>query len=248
MITPPSHTTSPAISGNSMLFDLEGMETTSPNTLEASLDRWARALAPDAESLPENLATAVSRIRDCAQTESSRLDLAGLALPSLPGALGRLKHVAVLDLSHNALTEFPPQLERMSQLAQLDLSGNRLSALPDTLPLPAGVERVNLNANPLTTLPEGLRQHLRRGLRLTCHGCAFAPAEKARIQTELGQHFPEDLFTPGVELLRAEAISRSTSRSFSSNSLRRRGSAPDALDSRFASMQSFPSWQADPAE
>lgn len=99
---------------------------------------------------------AQERIAIAAQTHSRHLDLAGLALTSLPPAIGQLTHLESLDLSKNNLQSLPNAIGRLQQLQTLNLCSNGLHDLPDGFKQLQQLRTLQLEDNHFTELPEAL--------------------------------------------------------------------------------------------
>ncbi|GAA2864004.1 hypothetical protein GCM10010517_23160 [Streptosporangium fragile] len=107
----------------------------------------------------DNRSAAAARISDCLRDGSTRLDLSGLGLETVPEPLGDLTHLTELDLGRNELTALPGWLGDLTALTTL--YQNRNGAAP-----PGTLSHLTLTAPDLGPL---------RGLD---HGVAASPARR----------------------------------------------------------------------
>ena len=93
------------------------------------------------------------------------LDLSGMDLEELPGAIGQLTSLTSLDLFGNQLSELPSEIVQLTSLTTLYLGYNQLSELPDSLQELSNLRQLNLQGNPIPISPEilGDRNALYRG-------------------------------------------------------------------------------------
>ncbi|BGP47929.1 Glucose-repressible alcohol dehydrogenase transcriptional effector [Rhodotorula kratochvilovae] len=84
------------------------------------------------------------------------IDMGGMNLKNLSGALFRYDFLTTLYIPHNALTELPPAICKLANLTLLDASSNKLSTLPPELGLLTRLRDLFLFDNHLTSLPPQL--------------------------------------------------------------------------------------------
>jgi internalin A len=101
---------------------------------------------------------ALRRIEEARRSNSTRLDLSGLDLTTLPESLGQLSQLKNLYLGVNQLTVLPEWLGQLSKLESLFLNINQLTALPKSLSRLSQLHTLNLSSNQLAALPEGVGQ------------------------------------------------------------------------------------------
>ncbi|MCS6909403.1 MAG: leucine-rich repeat domain-containing protein [Anaerolineales bacterium] len=97
--------------------------------------------------------TALTRIRQAAQSGATTLDLSWLGLRSLPLEIGQLASLQTLVLRENQLTSLPPEIGQLASLQTLDLSGNQLTSLPPEIGQLASLQELCVWRNRLTSLP-----------------------------------------------------------------------------------------------
>lgn len=88
-------------------------------------------------------------IRHCKRSRSSKLDLSGRELKSLPTEIFDLKSLEELDLSNNKLDSLDEKIGNLTGLKFLDLSGNNLLSLPRSLLNLKVLTNLNVSYNPL---------------------------------------------------------------------------------------------------
>eukprot|EP00051_Salpingoeca_urceolata_P023332 m.394083 g.394083 ORF g.394083 m.394083 type:complete len:302 (-) comp20095_c2_seq2:80-985(-) len=91
-------------------------------------------------------------------TNAGALDLASLALTSMPPEIGQLAELSGIILSDNRLTSVPPELGQLAALARLYLDGNRLTSLPHEIGQLTALFKLHLKNNRLASLPAELAQ------------------------------------------------------------------------------------------
>jgi Leucine-rich repeat (LRR) protein len=118
-----------------------------------SLNPWLEEEGIDEDQTTAR-AKAVSRIVHAYQKDSTRLNLRGLRITSLPAEIGNLVKLTELGLGDNQLTTLPESIGGLTALTDLYLGGNRLTALPESIGGLNALTNLNLYGNQLTTLPE----------------------------------------------------------------------------------------------
>jgi leucine-rich repeat protein SHOC2 len=104
---------------------------------------------PENKSRFENIA---------AMYASTKVDLSGQAIKSIPEAIRQLKNLEVLLLNNNEITVLPDWIGEKKQLKELQLRGNQLENLPSSIGYLENLEQLDLSANRLTKLAHGLFQ------------------------------------------------------------------------------------------
>ncbi|MDX2211837.1 MAG: COR domain-containing protein [Oculatellaceae cyanobacterium bins.114] len=118
---------------------------------------------------PDELLTLIDRAADEGWTE---LDLSGMGLTELPGAIAKLTQLETLILgkqlkdnevvgnrilpkvSGNQLKSLPSELANLVNLRQLNLSGNPFETIPEVVTQLVGLEQLTLFRGELTEIPE----------------------------------------------------------------------------------------------
>jgi|GEM_PF-3344003 len=118
-----------------------------------SLNPWLEEEGIDEDQKTARV-EAVSRIVQAYQEDSTRLNLSGLSITSLPAEIGNLVKLTELDLSDNRLTTLPERIGDLTALTDLNLSLNQLTTLPESIGGLTALTYLNLYGNQLTTLPE----------------------------------------------------------------------------------------------
>jgi len=88
-------------------------------------------------------------IRHCKRSRSSKLDLSGKGLNSIPQDIYQLTDLEVLDVSNNKILSIDTKISNLTKLKLLDVSGNQISSLPQTLTQLTGLNVLNVSGNPL---------------------------------------------------------------------------------------------------
>ena len=122
---------------------------------ETSLKPWLEEEGIDQDQIAAR-AEARRRIVQAYQEDSTRLDLNGLQITSLPAEMGSLVKLTELDLRSNRLTTLPEWIGDLTSLTSLNLSFNQLTTLPERIGDLTALRNLHLTFNQLTTLPESI--------------------------------------------------------------------------------------------
>lgn len=96
------------------------------------------------------------RIEEARRTGAKELDLSGLSLMELSGAIGKLTQLEKLDLSRNQLTSLPEAIGELSQLRILTADSNRFVELPQAICHLSALEHLSLSLNSIISLREDI--------------------------------------------------------------------------------------------
>ncbi len=88
-------------------------------------------------------------IRHCKRSRSSKLDLSGKGLNTIPQDIYQLTDLEVLDVSNNKLLSIDTKISNLTKLKLLDVSGNQIASLPQTITQLTGLNVLNVSGNPL---------------------------------------------------------------------------------------------------
>lgn len=114
---------------------------------KAAVERWPELALPKAgvRRLPEEIG---------ALSGLNQLHLVENQLASIPGSIGRLRHLTVLSFAWNVLRELPAEIGLLSGLNELYLDNNQLASLPAEFGQLRNLKRLFLHQNQLRALPE----------------------------------------------------------------------------------------------
>lgn len=113
---------------------------------EKDLDWGEHFARPEAKEL----------IHSCIEESSTKLNLLGLDLATLPKNIGQMKHLTELNLSDNQLTVLPESIGKLTNLTHLDLSHNELTNLPVTIENWQSLQVFSIANNPFRSLPNSI--------------------------------------------------------------------------------------------
>jgi hypothetical protein len=111
------------------------------------------SLKPEPES-PD--AIAETRIQTALREQTSKLELSGLGITSLPESLGKLPALQTLDLSRNRLVNLPESIGKLASLEILYLCGKSAYEPPRVPRASHHAAKTLPSLNQLTSLPKSL--------------------------------------------------------------------------------------------
>jgi internalin A len=121
-------------------------------------------------------------IEQAARDRSTRLNLSGKGLTSIPAEIGQLTHLSWLDLDSNQLTNLPIEIGLLTNLIKLYLNHNQLTNLTSKIKLLTNLSMLNLSENQLTTLPAEIGQLTNLSiLNLSSNQLTNLPAEIGQL-------------------------------------------------------------------
>ncbi|MFL9989004.1 NEL-type E3 ubiquitin ligase domain-containing protein [Paraburkholderia sediminicola] len=168
-------------------------------SLDTSLDAW---IAESPHERRQRL-DAAAKIRICYKTHSSKLDLSGLGLTSLPDCLHLIHRVTNLSLSRNRLRALPECLGSLRNLELLDLSYNSLEQLPPNTGQLEDLAVLNLRGNRLRELPQ---EWVQIGSRVVERQRSKLDRARARVKT--GTAGADDEASAGSQTSSSSSLAR----------------------------------------
>lgn len=88
-------------------------------------------------------------IRRCKRSRTTKLELNGLGLSTLPQEIYQLTDLETLDISNNKLLSLDAKISNLVNLEFLNISGNQLVSLPQSLASLPKLHVLNVSGNPL---------------------------------------------------------------------------------------------------
>jgi len=158
-------------------------------------------------------------IRHCKRSRSTKLDLSGKGLSSIPQDIYQLTDLEVVDVSNNKILSIDPKISNLTKLKLLDVSGNQISSLPQSITQLSDLHVLNISGNPLNSQFDLLLKKENQSdykLQSTLKTC-FGSGGVSKIEDDI---FP----------------------SFGSNTMAKPDKFGTTLPDRFGTTQGKPSW------
>jgi len=100
---------------------------------------------------------------------TTKLNLSGANLSSLPASIGNLKNLKELSLNNNELTSLPESIGNLKNLEYLNFYNNKLTSLPASICNLTNLKELSLSENNLISLPKRIG-NLKKLFRLFMYG------------------------------------------------------------------------------